>query len=110
MTGIPQWVRALVLERDQWCVFCGSPRGLHVHHRRIKGIGGDRRPHVDCPCNLVVLCGECHEDAHDDRLWAEELGYVLSRETQLPAEHSIRRHDGNTGVASWPDCKGGWAA
>ena len=117
MTGIPNSVRALVLERDQWCVFCGTPRNLHVHHRRIKGIGGSRGAHTDCPCNLVVLCSACHEDAHDDRLWAEDQGYVLSREVKLPGEHPIKRHGlvvtpdhPGGGVRSWPTCEGGWAA
>ena len=111
MTRPPRKTRLLVYERDGYqCAACATQHWLQVPHRRIKGMGGDKRDHTDCPCNLVTLCLGCHQDAHDDRLWAEEQGYVVSRETPLPAEHGIMRHGGSGGVTSWPDCQGGWAA
>ena len=98
--------------RDQWCVFCGATSGLQIHHRRIKGMGGSRGGHVDCPCNLVVLCRLCHDEAHNDRLWSEALGYVIPRFVEAPGELSIAQYSGDRvlPVRRRPTCEGGWAA
>lgn len=112
MTRPPQAVRRLVLGRDQWCVRCGTSWALEVHHRRIKGMGGSLAPHVDCPCNLLVLCRTHHHAVHHgDRLEAEAFGYIVPRLAEvLPADVGIMRFSDGGGVTSWPTCEGGWAA
>lgn len=111
MTRPPQAVRRLVLGRDQWCVRCGTSWALEVHHRRIKGMGGDRREHTDCPCNLLVLChGDHHGVHHGDRDEAEAFGWIVSRYRELPGEVGVMRFSDGGGITSWPTCEGKWTA
>lgn len=83
---IPPKVRKLVYDRDGGaCVQCGSTRDLHEHHRRIKGHGGDPRPHTDCPCNIVLVCAAHHEEAHrGSRAEAEATGLIVKRSVLFP--------------------------
>lgn len=49
-----------ILERDDWrCQVCGNMRNLQVHHLKLRSrSGGDEEQ------NLITLCAECHEQAH----------------------------------------------
>jgi len=107
---IPRNVRRLVAKRDMGlCVHCAKP-AAHQHHRRIKGIGGDTRPHSDCPCVLVSLCTQCHEFVHRNRFAALAEGLIVPRSTRLPGLLPVLVHgygDGS-GVRAWPSCGGQW--
>lgn len=109
----PPAVAALIAARDPWCVLCGSPRGLHLHHRRIRGIGGDPRPHADCACNGVRICARDHARIHDTgegRVLAEAEGLIIPRVTALPGSLSVLVHleDDRGGMEKWPSCDGRW--
>ena len=89
---IPPRVRKMVARRDEWsCARCGTMKDLEQHHRRIKGIGGDTRPHTECPCNIVVLCARCHFWCHRaGRAVAEVQGLVVPRGTLLPGSVHVK--------------------
>jgi len=87
-TGPTQDVVDAVLERDQHsCVCCGENlqgirgRDWSLHHRRPRRMGGDRRPDVNLPANLVAVCGHgsagCHAWLEENRTLAREQGLVL---------------------------------
>jgi hypothetical protein len=104
-------VAALIDARDRWCVKCGTPYNLHRHHRRIKGQGGDPRPHTDCPCNAVLLCLEHHEWAHSGkgRSEAEAEGLIIPRSETRPWTRQVKVHtEDDSGFTGWPTCEGGW--
>ena len=52
---ISQKVRKRVLERDKWCIVCGSPNGLPNAHYISRGQGG-----LGIEENIVTLCFSCH--------------------------------------------------
>jgi hypothetical protein len=109
---IPERVRKQVARRDDGqCVKCARPAG-HQHHRRLKGIGGDPRPHTDCACNLVSLCHDCHEWAHKKgRARAEAEGLIIPNSELSPWLHSVMVHDeSGSGVTAWPCCDGHYTA
>lgn len=100
MTGQPNastklLVRARAHDR---CERCGSELdgwdGGSYHHRRIKGMGGDRRPETNLPANLLLLCGSgttrCHGWVHagGNRAAALEGGWLVSR-WALPGEQPV---------------------
>jgi hypothetical protein len=108
---IPGRVCKQVDQRDgRQCVKCGRGENLHRHHRRIKGQGGDPRPHTDCACNLVLLCQACHYWAHVlDRPAAEAEGLILPRSTAEPWKRGVMVHTGieeDSGATRWPLCDG----
>ena len=106
---IPPKARALVTARDPWCVRCGTPGALHVHHRRLKGQGGDPRAHTDCPCNLARLCHRCHGEVHGpDRREAEAAGYIVPGETVLPGSVSVLVATADGGLEKYASCDGRW--
>jgi len=110
--AIPARVRAAVAARDNdLCVRCCSARDLQQHHRRIKGHGGDRRPHTDCPCNIITLCsfGGCHEWAHQaGRLRAVTEGLIVPSVTALPGLLPVTLYGVSRGAVAWPSCDGTW--
>lgn len=70
-------------------------------------MGGSKRPHVNCACNLVTMCGHCHlERAESDITWALAHGYRIRRNSNL---------DPFTVPVVWfkqrvlLDCQGGWS-
>lgn len=94
-------VAMVVLIRDGYrCVRCGKhvgsgTRGLDysIHHRRIKGMGGDRRWNTDLPGNLATLCGGaldgCHYYVHTHRADADLHGWTMERGTDDPTQAVI---------------------
>jgi hypothetical protein len=108
--GFPEAIRQAALARDHGhCIACGDDRSLHVHHRRIKGMGGDARAHTDCLCNAATVCALCHRWAHAERREAEAQGFVVPRGTKLPGSVSVKVHGaGGDGSALYPTCGGEW--
>lgn len=91
------------------CLHCGaSGVALHRHHRRPKGMGGDPRPHTNCPCNAATLCWPCHSWAHAHPRDAEAEGLILPQESAEPGMHPVLVHGGGGGVRAWPACDGRW--
>lgn len=89
-------VCALVDARAQECCErCGKhAEGGSRHHRRAKGMGGDKRPDTNLPANLVLLCGSgttgCHGWVHANPRDAQLLGWIIPRwadplEVPIPA-------------------------
>lgn len=105
-----------VLERDGFqCVRCGGAlhgergRDWSVQHRRARGRGGSRRPDINSPQNLIVLCGSaagCNGWVESKRLKAREGGWAI-RFTEdpllMPVDHSLH---GNV----WLKADGGWSS
>ena len=91
---------------------------VQLHHMRIKGMGGDKREHTECSCNLITLCALCHDYIHFvDRAGAEADGFIISRESVLPRLAGLagvqRFSDPRLGamrVVSWPTCDGRWVS
>lgn len=105
-TGPTPTTVALVGERDGWaCASCGRSvlggvRGLDwcCQHRIARAAGGSRRPELNLPMNLLILCGSavtgCHgrvEQRGTDDLAA---GFWLRQWTDgrptAPGEHAVR--------------------
>lgn len=111
--SFPPAVAALIDARDPWCVHCGTPFGLQRHHRRIKGHGGDSRPHTDCACNGVRICLECHDWAHsgNGRAEADTEGLIIPRATVAPWTLGVLVHleENHGGLLKYPSCDGRWA-
>ena len=112
--SFPRLIRLAAIERDGGhCLRCGDDRCLDVHHRRIKGMGGDPRPHTDCLCNAATLCHfACHLGwAHRERTEAEAEGFVVPNSTLLPGSVSVMVHGaGGGGSALFPTCTGMWVS
>ncbi len=116
---IPPDVLALVDLRDEhYCVLCGRyQEAIEHHHRRIKGSGGDTRPHAECACNILSLCpwwtdSRCHPRAHlERRRVGEPEGLVIPRSASSPWLYSVAVHgrEDAGGVRAWPTCTGAWS-
>lgn len=73
MSGPTKATRALVWERDAGrCARCGLPitREWSLHHRVPRGAGGSRRPELNSPANLVLLCGSATSPKGAIWLWS----------------------------------------
>lgn len=57
------WERAFGL--CEICVTQGDFRGLHIHHRKPKGMGGTKKKFK--ADELILLCGKCHSAKHGIR-------------------------------------------
>jgi 5-methylcytosine-specific restriction endonuclease McrA len=56
-------LRQEVLKRDNWqCQNCGHRENLQVHHKKMRGQGGD-----DSDMDLITLCYSCHANEHGRR-------------------------------------------
>lgn len=113
---IPPKVRKAVNGRDQrWCLFHGGyfpDGGIHLHHRRLKQVGGTSAEHGDCCCAIVSVCWECHARIHDTasgRLEAEARGFIVPAATAEPWRFPVLVHGeaGGGGIKAWPTCEGG---
>ena len=111
--GFPERIRQQAIERDHGaCIACGVDGALDVHHRRIRGMGGDSRPHTHCLCNAATVCRRlCHRWAHLRRREAQAQGFVVPRATLLPGSVSLMVHGaGGGGSALYPTCDGQWSS
>lgn len=61
----PVWrdIRDQKLIDEARCHFCGTPRGLNVHHLRYPKRGMEKMD------DLIVLCYNCHRRHHQDQRW-----------------------------------------
>jgi len=75
--------KAIESARKNFCQVCGryQESGLHVHHVKSKGSGGD-----DSPDNLVTLCYECHTKVHAGEITLDGL-MILE---MPPLEHVLQ--------------------
>lgn len=49
------------------CERCAGRGRLDVHHRRARKMGGTKRPEINDPSNLLVLCRSCHHAITDSQ-------------------------------------------
>lgn len=83
--------RALIVERAWFrCEKCRAARVEHVHHRRPRGMGGDRRPSTAGAANGLALCAPCHHWIESQRTESEELGYLVDQNSE-PADVPVWR-------------------
>lgn len=67
------------------CEVCGSAiaglLGFSVHHRHPRRMGGSRRPELNTPANLILVCGSgttgCHGRIESNREQAYAEGLLL---------------------------------
>lgn len=103
------WARA-----EGCCERCGlglirRAGGYGVHHRRLKGMGGDRRPDTHLAANLVLLCDSCHADVHvlGSCLLDLNHGFIVSRwaDPEMVGVKTALRgwslHDNGGGRQTW---------
>ena len=88
MTGPNLATRQAVINRAQrMCERCGQP-GVHIHHRKPRGMGGTSDPAINAAPNLVFLCLSCHEYVERNRTHAYDAGWLVHRwddPSQVPA-------------------------
>lgn len=67
---IPKSVKQAVLERSgglcEICRSAGDFRGLMLHHKKVKGMGGVSKESEN-PKDYIALCGRCHSREHGIR-------------------------------------------
>lgn len=62
-SDVPVGTRDQVLVRDRLrCRYCGTPRGIHLHHIHYRSEGVDHSER-----NLIALCPAHHELVHSDK-------------------------------------------
>lgn len=88
-TGPSKTTRDIVWARAGGrCELCGEalagPVGFSVHHRLPRRMGGSRRPELNTPANLLVVCGSGTTGCH---------GRIESRREQAYTE-GLLLHDG----------------
>lgn len=85
-TGPNQTTRDIVWARAGGaCELCrgslAGPQGFSVHHRLPRRMGGSRRPELNTPANLLVVCGSgttgCHGRIESNRTQAYADGLLL---------------------------------
>lgn len=85
-TGPSKTTRDIVWARAGGrCELCGEalagPVGFSVHHRLPRRMGGSRRPELNTPANLLVVCGSgttgCHGRIESLREQAHTEGLLL---------------------------------
>ena len=58
-----QDLKRACIERDEYCVYSGSPYNLQVHHCVLLSQGGS-----DTLDNIVTVCAEVHDMLHNGKL------------------------------------------
>lgn len=93
MTGPDLATRQAVINRAmRGCERCGRP-GVHIHHRKPRGMGGTSDPAINALPNLVFLCLDCHEHIERNRTNAYATGWLVHRWAD-PAEVAAVDVDG----------------
>lgn len=91
----PDWSKlreALWLRCGGYCEVSGTPLDFDTfdaHHRRNKGMGGDRRLDTNTLPNLLALDPQVHNggptSVHGRRPWSQRRGYLIPKDSQRPA-------------------------
>lgn len=85
-TGPDGNTRTSILLRAQFrCEVCGDPltgpKGMSIHHRKPRRMGGTRDKAINSPANLMAVCGSgttgCHGHLESRREWAIAHGYIV---------------------------------
>jgi 5-methylcytosine-specific restriction protein A len=106
MASFPPQTRVLAYARaDQRCELCGVyAYGGSLHHRRPRGMGGDKRPETSAVSNALLLCGSgttgCHGRIESNRNWARDEG-LLVRPNDNPAEVPVVLRMGRVLLTDW---------
>lgn len=94
---IPRTVRELVKARSGgYCevrVACKGAPGVHMHHRRPRGMGGSRDMRTNLASNLLHTCMACHRHIEVNRLEALDQGWLV-RQDKDPAAFSVELWNG----------------
>lgn len=89
MTGFTQTVRRIIRKRAGGrCERCDWYRGRHIHHRRVKGIGGSKQESTSKASNGLLLCPACHTQVHHNPQSSFKNGWLVSQWAD-PAEVSV---------------------
>lgn len=89
MTGFAPDVRRLIrLRADGRCERCGLARGVEIHHRRPRGMGGTQQPSTNGAANGLLLCRECHTWVESNRTEALLHG-LLVLQIASPAQSAV---------------------
>lgn len=79
--------RRIVMERAgnacERCVVSVVNYPGEIHHRKPRGMGGTRSKAINLPCNLVLLCSDCHRWVESNRSEARESGWLV-RQFEAP--------------------------
>lgn len=85
-TGPDKATVDMVFRRSEGrCERCGVREGQQVHHRRPRGSGGTRDPHINATSNLVHVCFPCHSAIEANRTASLGGGWLLSRLSEVDA-------------------------
>jgi 5-methylcytosine-specific restriction protein A len=108
-TGPDFWVRQLVQMRfGNRCARCGRD-GASIQHRMPRQSGGTRDPAINCPSNLLWVCGDgvrgCHGHMESYRTEAYAHGWLVHRGHE-PSEQPVSLWDGRRVLL---DNEGGWS-
>lgn len=89
MTGFSPKVRGIIRERsDGYCEYCGLARGVEIHHRRPRAMGGTNQKSTNEASNGLLLCSGCHRWAEAHRTDALLVG-VLLLQIQSPLKAAV---------------------
>jgi len=66
------------------CEVCGR-KAVDVHHIEPRGMGGSKMK--DYYDNLIGLCRDCHNAAHDNKITKEQLKKITHGRTNKKAGH-----------------------
>ncbi len=59
------------------CEYCQQRRANDIHHIEPKKMGGLKdKDYIE---NLIALCRECHEKAHNEKITKTELKWIISK-------------------------------
>ena len=71
--GLPPSLVLGVFRRDEWkCKKCQGKKMLSVHHKGgtpnlVSRALRSNKGHSNDPSNIVTVCEECHDDAHEEQ-------------------------------------------
>lgn len=92
--------RVAILDRDQFCIGCGSHHNLTIQHRRARGMGGSKDPVTRSVSNGLVLCGSgttgCHGWTEVHPMAGRFLGWRVNSHEE-PAEVPVYRANSEYG-------------
>ncbi len=60
----------------------------HLHHRRVKAMGGSRQPSTNTAANALYLCLSCHARIHGQPRWAVDNGFLVAQHHE-PTERAV---------------------